>query len=226
MLLSLINAGCMPDEALNFNIIYVWLLIFFLLQTCDFLTIFLYKTILKGWITMAMFNTAGNYSAGVVLLWACLTGSVIANDASTKSDNKKLSAHIVMSHSAGFIGSWLAENKTKELPATRVQKVKKDKRFFAAFLAKGLEGNHADRYKFDVDWKLYKPDGTVMFSESSYARGSGPVPKDPKFSLAYPTLYIVLEKTDPPGKYKLEAIVKDKVTQTSAVDTYLFDFDH
>ncbi len=65
-----------------------------------------------------------------------------------------------------------------------------------------------------------------MFSESSYARGSGPIPKDSIFSIAYPTLFIVLDKTDPPGKYKLEAIIRDKVTQASASDSYQFDCGH
>lgn len=160
------------------------------------------------------------------LLWLCLASPGFASETDKQSKDVRLTAHIVMSHSAGFIGSWLAENKTRQLPATKVQKVEKDKQFFAAFLAKGLEGDHANRYRFDVDWKLYKPDGTVMFSEDSYARGSGPVPQAPTFSLAYPTLFIVLEKTDPPGKYKLEAVVRDKVTQTSAVDVYQFDYSH
>ena len=48
--------------------------------------------------------------------------------------------------------------------------------------------------------------------------------KTPIFSLAYPTLFIVLEKTDPPGTYKLEAVIRDKVTQASAVDVYQFDY--
>jgi len=65
-----------------------------------------------------------------------------------------------------------------------------------------------------------------MFAESAYARGSGPVPGEAVFSIAYPTLFIVLEKTDQPGKYLLEAVIKDKITQTSAVSTYQFEFSH
>jgi hypothetical protein len=162
--------------------------------------------------------------AAFTFLWLCLAELALAENSDDASRDKQLTAHIVMSHSADFIGSWLAENKTRQLPATRVQKVEQDKPFFAAFLARGLEGNHADRYRFDVDWKLYKPDGTVLFSEVSYARGSGPVPKTPVFSLAYPTLYIVLENSDPPGKYKLEATIRDKVTEASAVDVYHFEY--
>jgi hypothetical protein len=171
---------------------------------------------------MLMLSKTTRKLGAIAFFWICLAGNVFAEQA----DKNKLTAHIVMSHSADFIGSWLAENKTKQLPDSRIKKVKKDTPFFAAFLAKGLEGNHADRYKFDVDWKLYKPDGTVMFAESAYARGSGPVPGEAVFSIAYPTLFIVLEKTDQPGKYLLEAVIKDKITQTSAVSTYQFEFSH
>lgn len=146
---------------------------------------------------------------------------------STKNPGaNNLTAHIVLSHSADFVGSWIAENKLKQLPASRVKKIKKDKPFFAAFFAKGLAGNHADRYQFEIDWKLYKPDGSVLFAEDGYAHGSGPVPKDPVFSIAYPTLFIVLDKSDPPGNYRLEATVQDKVTKTRAVDSVAFEFSH
>ncbi len=146
---------------------------------------------------------------------------------STKNPGaNNLTAHIVLSHSADFVGSWIAENKLKQLPASRVKKIKKDKSFFAAFFAKGLTGDHADRYQFEVDWKLYKPDGSVLFAEDGYALGSGPAPKDSVFAIAYPTLFIILDKSDPPGNYRLEATVQDKVTKTRAVDSVPFEFSH
>lgn len=149
-----------------------------------------------------------------------------AEESGKNQDTKNLTAHIALSHSADFIGSWLAENKHKQLPASEVKKVAIDKPFFAAFLAKGLTGNHADRYQFKVDWKLYKPDGTVLFSEAGYARGSGPVPEKSTFSIAYPTLFIVLDKSDPPGKYRLAVVILDKITRASAIANYSFEFSH
>lgn len=206
---------------------YCPLILNIFLEIWVFFLLYFYIRQLKEWrLNMSNFHIIKKLFIVSPLLLAFSISTAFASEYKQLEGTNKLSAHIVMSHSPGFIGSWLAENKTQELPGTKVQKVEKDKRFFAAFLAKGLEGNHADRYRFDVDWKLYKPDGTVMFSEESYARGSGPVQKEPKFSLAYPTLYIVLDKTDPPGKYKLEAVVKDQVTETSAIDSYHFDFGH
>ncbi len=90
----------------------------------------------------------------------------------------------------------------------------------------GITGAHADRYQFEVDWKLYKPDGSVLFAEDGYALGSGPAPKDSVFAIAYPTLFIILDKSDPPGNYRLEATVQDKVTKTRAVDSVPFEFSH
>jgi len=176
---------------------------------------------------MAESNQTHGYMKASVIICLFLTHTIgKAEEQANQTKENKLTAHIVMSHSADFIGHWLSRNEHRQLPDTQVIKVEHGKKFYAAFLAKGLEGNHASRYQFDVDWKLYKPDGSVMFSEANYARGSGPLSEDPKFSLAYPSLYIVLDKTDPPGKYKLEAVVKDKVTQARAVDVYLFDFSH
>lgn len=134
-----------------------------------------------------------------------------------------LSAHIVMSPKDDFVGQWIAEGKPDSLPQSELTKVGIDETFYVAFLASGVAANHAERYRIHVDWKLYKPDGTVMFGEDNYARSSGPVMNEPGFYLTYPSLYIVFDKNDPPGKYRLEAVIKDKVAQTTARDSYHFE---
>lgn len=84
---------------------------------------------IDGRMSVIIFNTIKKLFISVVLILACSTSFVYASDSNSNSKNNELSAHIVMSHSAGFIGNWLAENKTRRLPATQVQKVEKDKPF-------------------------------------------------------------------------------------------------
>jgi hypothetical protein len=61
-----------------------------------------------------------------------------------------------------------------------------------------------------------------MFSEKNFSQGKGSVPLKPMYAMADPALDLTLEKSDPKGLYRLEATVKDNISNESISNFYEF----
>jgi hypothetical protein len=136
------------------------------------------------------------------------------------SPTEKLSVNIVISETTDFIRSWLSTPSKIKPYIKGVHDVIPEQTVYAAFLVAGFKPDKDGKYNFIVHWKLYNPDGSIMFDQKNYAKGSGNVPEKPSFIMADPALDLTLENTDVAGTYKLVATVEDLVVNMKASGEY------
>jgi len=129
-----------------------------------------------------------------------------------------VSGEIAIGSSPDFLEAWRrppAKGQPPAVPLAREFAI--GETAYIGFIVTGLLPNAASQASVTVDFKLIKPDGTVMLDEKEWAGVSGPVSKEPAFYLAEPALDIIFEPGDPVGRYSLVVIYHDLVSKKAAL---------
>jgi len=170
--------------------------------------------------------------ATYVMITLCAEGCVPAPDGDVKRadnkpyvnavDAKELSITAAVSDSPDFINEWMSTGSKHAPYLPSVHETKPGQTLYCAFLIGGYSAVRSSDPIYDVvvHWKLIKPDGSVMFDQPNYAKARGRMPQVPGFVMADNALDFVLDAEDPPGRYRLEAEVEDRVSLKSAKTSY------
>ena len=127
---------------------------------------------------------------------------------------------IVASDTPDYIHEWLTTPSQHGVTIKRLKMAKPDQLIVSSFLVTGLSRNEEGRYDFSVSFYVLGPNNKPIFGQRDYAKGSGILPDKPILVMADPALDIVLENTDPEGKYSIVAKVTDLVNGRMADDSY------
>lgn len=127
---------------------------------------------------------------------------------------------IVASDSPDYIHEWLTTPSQYGVTIKRLKMAKPDQLIVSSFLVTGLSRNEEGRYDFSVSFYVLGPNNKPIFGQRDYAKGSGILPDKPVLVIADPALDIVLENTDPEGKYSIVAKVTDLASGRVADDSY------
>lgn len=127
---------------------------------------------------------------------------------------------VVASHSPAYIKEWISTPPKHGVTIKRLKSVRPNQLAVTAFLVSGMSPDNNGRYKFSVSFKLFGPDGKIIFGENGFAKGEGKLPENPSYIMADPALDIVLESTDPEGEYTVVGIVHDQISNKTAEHSY------
>lgn len=131
---------------------------------------------------------------------------------------------IVASGTAGYIQEWLKTPAKHGVTIKRLKVAKSNQLIVIAFLMTGLTGDAEGDYKYTVNSYILGPDGKPIWGERDYAAGQGTLPNTPAIIMADPALDLILDSTDPVGKYSVFAELTDHVSGEKATSRYTILF--
>jgi len=146
-------------------------------------------------------------------------GTNLVETPNMKSTNG-FGALLLLTDDDQIFDNWNAKNDGIEVQSTR--RVKRDKPFFTVVIFTNPGADSKKQCSVTGDITIRKPDGTVYGALTNVNFWTAlPAPKSGELQLAVDYMGIVIEKKDPPGKYRVEVIVRDKIKK---VEISLSDF--
>ncbi len=130
----------------------------------------------------------------------------VADTADRKSVNDFAVHLLVVENPRGFIEEW----QKPETPTIKtITEVKRDVLIGAFVLFAGCKPNDQGVCNSEVDYIVYKPDGSVYAERKEQPLWKDPPPPGRNIQLSRAILGIRMEKKDPAGEYKVKAKVND-----------------
>lgn len=134
-------------------------------------------------------------------------GDKPAADAPDRKDVKGFGGHlIVVKDPQGFIREWL---KPETPHINRASVVKRGEILGAFVLFAGCKPDARGACNAEVDYAIYKPDGSLRDERKEQPVWKEQAPPAPIIQLSRAILAFRLEKSDPTGEYKVKAKVHD-----------------
>ena len=122
----------------------------------------------------------------------------------------ELAVHILASDSPTFIEEWMNTPFQHPVQVRNVDQSERGRVTYVAFLVTGHSLGKDERALVDVDIRVLRPDRTIAFAESSYARVASRCPRV-GFVLADAGLDFGIGTADPLGGWTIEAVARDRV---------------
>lgn len=113
---------------------------------------------------------------------------------------------LVVKNPRAFVEDWQKPETPKINPATRV---KRGELLGAFVLFAGCKADAQGMCNSEVDYFLYRPDGSLYAERKSQPLWKEQAPAAPNTQLSRAILGIRMEKNDPAGEYKVKAKVSD-----------------
>jgi hypothetical protein len=130
-----------------------------------------------------------------------------ATDAPDRKDVRGFGGHlIVVKDPQGFIREWLKPETPNIKP---VSVVKRGEVLGAFVLFAGCQPDAQGMCNAEVDYTIYKPDGSVRDERKAQPLWKEEAPPPPIIQLSRAILAFRLEEADPAGEYKVKARVHD-----------------
>ena len=147
--------------------------------------------------------------ASTVLLAAVsLAGAV------NPSEPGRLAGYIAVGASPEYLKDWLRPG-SPTVPLVKEFHI--GDTAYIGFIVTGILPDDAGHASVTVDFRIARPDGSVMFERKGYATVVGPVSKQPGFQIAEPALDLMFDSTDPVGTYSIVATFHDAVSKKGAL---------
>jgi hypothetical protein len=133
-----------------------------------------------------------------------------------------LAVLVAASKNERFIKDWISRDLNRPVSIERAKEIRPDQMVHIAFLVTGFTLDDSRRANLIVHASFYDPKGRLLFDvpEPMRISGGGKHMERPTFAMAFPTIDLVLEESDPQGAYTIEATVKDLVTNKVATSQY------
>jgi len=149
----------------------------------------------------------------VVAILVILT-AVSAVGAIKSNEPGVLAGYIAVGASPEFLKDW-ARPGSPTVPLVKQFRI--GDTAYIAFIVTGILPDQAGQANVTVDFRIARPDGSVMFEKKAYARVAGPASRVPNFDIADPALDLSFDSTDLPGTYSIVAIFHDAVSKKGAL---------
>ena len=133
-----------------------------------------------------------------------------------------LNITVVASDSPQYLHDWVNPEKHNKVTIKKINNIKVEQVAYCGFLISGLTPSPApdSSVYFSVGFKLYGPDGSLLFEQPIYTQGKIKDPQKQTYVMADPALDLIMEKSDPVGTYTIVGIVTDLVTKQKATGIY------
>lgn len=133
-----------------------------------------------------------------------------------------LSVTVVASASAQYLSDWVDPNMKNKVSIKRIREIKVQQIAYCGFIITGLSPSPdpLSSLKYSVGFKLYGPNGSLLYHEPNYTSGQFQDPKTPTYIMADPALDLTFEDSDQAGIYTIEGIVTDLITGKKATHKY------
>ena len=155
---------------------------------------------------------------------ACLIFATTAGYAVEPNSPGNLGVIVALGESPQYIQRWVSTPAQDGAPIPRLSTIRLGQTGYAAFIVSGVSPSSNGQFSFSVSWKLFGPDGKLVFEQKDYAKQAGNIHTKPAFYMADPALDVVLEESDPEGEYILEAVVLEHGTGKTASGQRRFKF--
>ena len=130
-----------------------------------------------------------------------------------------LSVEVFVADSRDAFDEWLKTPSTNGPVLRRIHEAKFNQMAYGGFLVTGYTLDSAGKVKFAVDIRVVDPHGKIMLEEKDWAVHDG-YASNRGIIMAKNILEFFLESGDPPGLYRIEAVVRDLVANQQAEGTY------
>lgn len=130
-----------------------------------------------------------------------------------------LSIEVFVTDSMNAFDEWLKLPSTKAPVLRRIHEAKFNNMAYGGFLVTGYTPDSTGKVKFAVDIRVVDPHGKVMIEEKDWAVHDG-YAGDQGIIMAKNILEFYLEAGDPPGLYRIEAVVRDLIANQQAGGGY------
>ena len=137
-----------------------------------------------------------------------------------------LAVSVFVAESPDFIREWVDTPSSFGPTIHRIRKARFNRQVHAGFIVTGYTRQENFQVNFVVNVKITDPTGKVILDQKSWARLSNEMPKERSFILADPVLDLMIETSDPAGKYRIEATVLDMVSGKTASGSWELDVEH
>lgn len=121
----------------------------------------------------------------------------------------ELSVTVFVSPTDTFIADWLETQPEHGPTIKRIKEAKANQLVYVGFVVTGYTRARDRTAALDVDVRVLDPSGEELFQQDGFARYSGS-PARRGFLLADPVLELMIEPTDPMGRYTIEAVAHDR----------------
>ena len=156
-------------------------------------------------------------AVAAVCLFLLLPGQVSAMNGNQPG---KLAVSIAASDSTVFIDRWVSTPSNQPMTIHGIHEIARGETAHVAFIVTGHIRGPNGRARVDVDVCVRRPDGSIAFSEASFARLTGHGSTVRGFVIADPTLEFGLDATDPIGEWRIEAAAHDRTNGANATAGY------
>lgn len=137
-----------------------------------------------------------------------------------------LSVSVFVAESPDFIREWVDTQSSHGPTIKRIRSARFNKQVHAGFIVTGYARHKDLRVNFAIDVQVTDPTGKVILKQANWARHNEKMPIERGFILANPVLDILIESSDPGGRYRIEATVHDRAAGKSASGSWELDVGH
>jgi hypothetical protein len=127
-----------------------------------------------------------------------------------------LAISVFVAESPAFIKEWLTTPSSHGPTIRRLRELRFNQQAHAGFIVTGYTQQENRGVNFAVDVEVIDPKGRIILQQKDWALHKRNVPAERSFILADPLLDLVIEPTDPSGKYQMNGTVRDLVAGKSA----------
>jgi hypothetical protein len=142
--------------------------------------------------------------------WKSKSGKPIPDGPSIKSAQNFVAQLILTTDETELLRRWQIPSETVDVSTASVVEVNAP---ISAFIVSGGgTANQKGNCDLAVTFKVYQPDGKIYSDIEEQEVWSGkPVPPVGTIELSVAYVRIIIESHEPPGKYRVEAVVTDKL---------------
>ncbi len=122
-----------------------------------------------------------------------------------------------------YLEEWVSEPSTQPIGIPRLKTCRPHQTVYFGFFVTGYTIDTNGIMDCTAEIRVIHPDGTEVFDTPAYSASKGRQ-LSTGFVALDPAMDLILEAGDPPGTYRIEGTVTDKVSGTSAKAVYTIEF--
>lgn len=136
-----------------------------------------------------------------------------------------LKAYAVVAENSRYIERWATSNSEELQQLRSATRFAPGETAYTAVIVTGYTRNEAGRIELDASFRFYNRDNKVLFRRDAYAQASRHIAEESGFIMLDPALDIGFDPQDPPGDYRLEFEVTDKISQRRTLASVTLTLD-
>jgi len=151
-----------------------------------------------------------------------LVGAVRFAFAINPAEPGNLQVHVAVSPSPDYVKKWTATPPSSPVTIQRLRELEVGRVAYVAFIVTGYTLTKKAETDLEVDCKIFNPDGSLLFELPKYAKWHAPA-STRAFVMANPALDLKIDPGDQLGRYRIVAVVHDRVSGQEASGEYSFE---